>query len=30
VASFQPQKKGAPNTRRMVMKVHTRVSGGAP
>jgi serine/threonine-protein kinase len=28
--SFQPQKKGAPNTRRMVMKVHTRVSGSAP
>jgi hypothetical protein len=25
--SFQPQKKGAPNTRRMVMKVNTRVSG---
>jgi serine/threonine-protein kinase len=28
--SFQPQKKGAPGTRRMVVKAYTRVSEGAP
>ncbi len=28
--SFEPQKKGAPNTRRVVVKVHTRVSANAP
>ena len=28
--SFEPQKKGAPNTRRVLVKVHTRVSGSAP
>jgi serine/threonine-protein kinase len=28
--AFQPQKKGAPNTRRMVVKAYTRVSEGAP
>jgi serine/threonine protein kinase len=27
---FEPQKKGEPNTRRMVVKVHTRVSENAP
>jgi hypothetical protein len=27
---FEPQKKGEPNTRRMVVKVHTRVSESAP
>jgi eukaryotic-like serine/threonine-protein kinase len=27
---FEPQKKGEPNTRRMVAKVHTRVSESAP
>ena len=28
--SFEPQKKGAPNTRRVVVKVHTRVSESSP
>jgi hypothetical protein len=28
--SFEPQKKGAPDTRRVVVKVHTRVSEDAP
>jgi serine/threonine protein kinase len=28
--SFEPQKKGAPNTRRVVVKVHTRVSADGP
>jgi hypothetical protein len=27
---FEPQKKGEPNTRRMVVKVHTRVSKSEP
>ncbi|WP_224367725.1 serine/threonine protein kinase [Hyalangium versicolor] len=28
--SFEPRKKGDPNTQRVVVKVHTRVSGTAP
>ncbi|MFL5348844.1 MAG: serine/threonine protein kinase [Hyalangium sp.] len=28
--SFEPQKKGAPNTRRVVVKVHTKVSESSP
>ncbi|MBN1210899.1 MAG: protein kinase [Myxococcaceae bacterium] len=28
--SFEPKKKGAPNTRRVVVKVHTRVSESTP